>query len=173
MISSLAENEQKMLAHESLNAMSMYCISNGCRTKQLLQYFGEVVGDCNSCDACHKTDHPASSNASEDGKNVVQCVEGMLQLHPKVTFKAVVFTFIGSKRKEVAAKKFNEVQKFGAGKGKFSMQSASKFIQLLIVRNILKENIPSSTDSTSAATISIGSEARALLNDEIIVKRLE
>lgn len=53
------------------------------------------------------------------------------------------------------------------------MQSASKFIQLLIVRNILKENIPSSTDSTSAATISIGSEARALLNDEIIVKRLE
>lgn len=63
--------------------------------------------------------------------------------------------------------------KFGAGKGKFSMQSASKFIQLLIVRNILKENIPSSTDSTSAATISIGSEARALLNDEIIVKRLE
>lgn len=173
MISSLAENEHKMLAHESLNAMSMYCISNGCRTKQLLQYFGEVVGDCNSCDACHKTDHPASSNASEDGKNVVQCVEGMLQLHPKVTFKAVVFTFIGSKRKEVAAKKFNEVQKFGAGKGKFSMQSASKFIQLLIVRNILKENIPSSTDSTSAATISIGSEARALLNDEIIVKRLE
>ena len=173
MISSLAENEHKMLAHESLSAMSMYCISNGCRTKQLLQYFGEVVGDCNSCDACHKTDHPASSNASEDGKNVVQCVEGMLQLHPKVTFKAVVFTFIGSKRKEVAAKKFNEVQKFGAGKGKFSMQSASKFIQLLIVRNILKENIPSSTDSTSAATISIGSEARALLNDEIIVKRLE
>ena len=38
MISSLAENEQKMLAHESLNAMSMYCISNGCGTKQLLQY---------------------------------------------------------------------------------------------------------------------------------------
>ena len=38
MISSLAENEHKMLAHESLNAMSMYCISNGCGTKQLLQY---------------------------------------------------------------------------------------------------------------------------------------
>lgn len=38
MISSLAENEQKMLAHESINAMSMYCISNGCGTKQLLQY---------------------------------------------------------------------------------------------------------------------------------------
>ena len=38
MISSLAENEQKMLAHESLNAMSMYYISNGCGTKQLLQY---------------------------------------------------------------------------------------------------------------------------------------
>lgn len=173
MISSLADNEHKILAHESLNAMTMYCISNACRTKQLLQYFGESVADCNNCDACHKADHQASSDASEDGKSVIQCVEGMLPLGHKVTFKAVVLTFLGSKRKEVTVKKFNEVQKFGTGKGKFSFQSASKFIQLLIVRNILKENIPSSTDATSTATISIGSEARALLNDEISVKRLE
>ena len=173
MITSLADNEHKSLAHESLNAISMYCINNGCRTKQLLQYFGEVVGDCNNCDACHKAHHPASRDASEDGKSVVQCVEGMLHLHSKVSLKQVVLTFIGSKQKEVTAKKFNEVQKFASGKGNFSFQSASKFIQLLIVRNILKENIPCSTDSTKTAAITIGPEARALTNDEISVKRLE
>ena len=173
MISSLADNEHKILAHENLNAMSMYCIRNDCRTKQLLQYFGESVGDCNNCDACQKADQPASRDASEDGKSVVQCVEGMLQLGAKVTFKRVVLTFLGSKQKEVTAKKFNEIQKFGAGKGKFSFQSASKFVQLLIVRNILKENIPCSNDATSTATISIGPEARALLINDLSVKRLE
>ncbi|XP_068742044.1 putative ATP-dependent DNA helicase Q1 [Montipora capricornis] len=58
-----------------------------------------------------------------------------------------------AKQKEVTAKKFNEIQTFGAGKGKFSFQSASKFVQLLIVRNILKENIPCSNDATSTATL--------------------
>ena len=63
MISSLADNEHKILAHENLNSMSMYCIRNDCQTKQLLQYFGESVGDCNNCDACQKAEH-----ASENGK---------------------------------------------------------------------------------------------------------
>ena len=173
MISSLADNEHKVLAHESLNAMTMYCITNACRTKQILRYFGESTADCNSCDACQKVDHGASRDASEDGKNVVQCVESMLQLGSKVTFTSVVLTFLGSKRKEVTTKKFNEVPKYGTGKGKFTFQSASKFLHLLIVKNILKENIPSSTEATSTATISIGSEARALLSDELSVKRLE
>ncbi|KAL9980641.1 hypothetical protein ACROYT_G009251 [Oculina patagonica] len=160
-------------AHESLNAMSMYCISNNCRTKQLLQYFGEAVLDCNNCDVCQRADHQASRDASEDGKNVIQCVQGMLHLVPKVTFKAIALTFVGSRRKEVTAKKFNQVDKFGSGKGRFSFQSASKFIQLLVVRNILKEELPSSTESTSTATIAVGPEARALLEDEISVNRLE
>ena len=151
----------------------MYCIRNECRTKQLLQYFGESVGDCNFCDDCQKADQPASRDASEDRKSVVQCVEGTLQLGAKVTFKAVVLTFLGSKRKEVTAKKFNQIQKFGAGKEKFSFQSASKFVQLLIVRNILKEILLSSNDATITAAISIGPEARALLNNELSVKRLE
>ena len=73
----------------------------------------------------------------------------------------------------MTAKKFNQVDKFGAGKGKYSFQSASKFIQILIVRNILKEELPSSTESTSTATIAVGPEARALLQDEIGVNRLE
>lgn len=84
-----------------------------------------------------------------------------------MTFKAIVLTFIGSKRKEVTAKKFNEVQKFGSGKGKFTFQSASKFVQLLIAKDILQENIPSAIESTSTATLSVGSKANVLLNDEI------
>lgn len=78
MISSSVDNEHKILTRESLNhAMSMYCISNGCRTKQLLQFFSESVGDCNNCDVCHKPDQQASRDASDDGKNVIQCVEGI------------------------------------------------------------------------------------------------
>ena len=65
MFTSSADNEQKSLAHETPNAISMYCINNDHRTQQLLQYFGEVVGDCNNCNACHKADHPASRDASE------------------------------------------------------------------------------------------------------------
>ena len=41
---------------------------------------------------------------------------------------------------------------------------------MLIVRNILRDNIPSFTESTSTGTLSIGSEARALLNDEIMLR---
>ena len=73
----------------------------------------------------------------------------------------------------VTAKKFSQIQKFGAGRGKFSFQSASKFVQLLIVRSILKEILPSSNDATNTATISIGPEARGLLNNELSEKRLE
>jgi hypothetical protein len=95
----------------------------------------------------------------------------MLQISVKVSFKALVLTFLGSKRKEITKKKFNEVECFGAGKGKFSFFTASTFVQLLITKNILKENIPSSNDVTTNATISIGDGANALLKGEITVAR--
>lgn len=171
MISTLDDNDHKNLAHDSLNAMTMYCISNDCRTQLLLQYFGEKIPECNNCDNCKNTDHTECIEASNDAKNIISCVECMLQISVKVSFKALVLTFLGSKRKEITKKKFNEVECFGAGKGKFSFFTASTFVQLLITKNILKENIPSSNDVTTNATISIGDGANALLKGEITVAR--
>ena len=75
MISTLDDNEHKNLAHESLNAMTMYSISSNCRTQLLLQYFGEKTQACNNCDNCKNPDHQESTEASNDANNIVQCVE--------------------------------------------------------------------------------------------------
>ena len=171
MISTLHDNEHKNLAHESLNAMTMYCISSNCRTQLLLQYFGEKAQACNNCDNCKNPNHHESIEASNDANNIVQCVEGMLKINKKVTLKALVLTFPGSKRKEITQNKFNELQYFGCGKKKFSFQTASAFVQLLITKNILKEIIPSCNDVPKNATISVGDGANALLNGEITVTR--
>ena len=171
MISTLDDNEHKNLAHESLNAMTMYCISSNCRTQLLLQYFGEKTQACNNCDNCKNPNHHESIEASNDANNIVQCVEGMLKINKKVTLKALVLTFLGSKRKEITQNKFNELQYFGCGKKKFSFQTASVFVQLLITKNILKEIIPSCNDVAKNATISVGDGANALLNGEITVTR--
>jgi ATP-dependent DNA helicase RecQ len=171
MISGLVDNEHKNLAHDSLNAMSMYCISNHCRTQLLLQYFGENIQACNSCDNCKNPTHHESIEATNDAKNIVRCVECVSKISKKVTHKALVLTFLGSKRKEISNKKFNELEYFGCGKGKFSFQTASTFVQLLITRNVLKEIIPSINDVCTNATISVGDRANALLNGEITLTR--
>lgn len=95
----------------------------------------------------------------------------MLKINKKVTLKALVLTFLGSKRKEITQNKFNELQYFGCGKRKFLLQTASDFVQLLITKNILKEIIPSCNDVAKNATISVGDGANALLNGEITVTR--
>jgi hypothetical protein len=54
--------------------------------------------------------------ASNDAKNIIRCVECVFQISGKVSFKALVLTFLESKRKEITKKKFNEVECFGAVK---------------------------------------------------------
>jgi ATP-dependent DNA helicase RecQ len=146
MISSLDDNEHKSSAQNSLNAITMYCIRNGCQTQFLVQYFNQNVPECNNCDNCQNSTHIESIEASIDAKNIIGCIEHMVKISDKVTFKGLVLTFLGSKRKEITKKKFNEVEYFGTGKGKFSFVKASTFVQLLITKKILKENVPSCND---------------------------
>ena len=139
-ISSLPDNDRKLICLNGLNDIVKYCISPVCRRQQIVGYFdGEDTSGniCNrSCDICSggKNVHPA--DRGEDAIKVVSCLESMQQVNPKVTTKFLALTFHGSKANTVISKGFHHVREYGMGKDKFSEKQPPKFHQFLIMDNI-------------------------------------
>ena len=88
-ISSLPDNDQKLICLNGLNDMVKYCISHVCRRQQIVAYFDGEDNSGNickrSCDICSGGKNLQPTDHSEDAIKVVSCLESMQQVHPKVT----------------------------------------------------------------------------------------
>ncbi|KAJ1634008.1 P-loop containing nucleoside triphosphate hydrolase protein, partial [Pavlovales sp. CCMP2436] len=104
-------------AREALAGMLAYCENDHlCRRVQQLHYFGERfdAAACNrTCDVCLAGAQHVRSDMSELG----QCAVRMVQARPAHTFTMplLVDALRGSKRKEVTAKRLDQLLGFGSG----------------------------------------------------------
>ena len=150
--------------------MVKYCITPVCRRQQIASYFHDecaVICD-RSCDICSSgaLEHPADH--SNDAIEVLNCLDSMQQIQPKVTMKLLTLTFRGSKSNIITAKGFHNVNGYGKGQNKFNEKGLLKFIQCLITENILQEQLRQANDKITTPYLVKGNNASRLTNREIV-----
>ncbi|KAJ7376891.1 hypothetical protein OS493_031770 [Desmophyllum pertusum] len=170
-ISSLPDNDRKIICLNGLNDIVKYCITPVCRRQQIVTYFDESDNSgnlCNkSCDVCCSNKAVAPVDHSEDAIEVVNCLESMQQVQEKVTTKFLVLTFRGSKANTVINKGFQNVREYGKGKTNFSEKELQKFIQYLIIESILHEKLRPVNENSTTPYLVKGTNAYKLINKEI------
>ena len=170
LIATKESEEQKEYLHRSLNCMVSYCMSSICRRKLILEYFNDASEvDCNRrCDNCLKP-LPALKDYTREAINMCICVEEMKIVHPKINVRQLALTFKGSKSKrDVESKGFNQIPHYGIGHAYFKNDTdAMKFVQHLIVEDVITENLRDATDRFTTPYITLGRKAQLLKNREI------
>ena len=150
MISSLPEGDHRSLKLTELNDVVKMCLKPECQKLQLKTYFGEASNDVSrSCDYCVDGTCIGNTEANVQAVEVLDCLQSMIHVHPKITFNLLVLVYRGSKRKEVLAKSFQNIPQYGKGKNIFSDSSLQRFIQMLISENVITEKLRGTNESGS------------------------
>ena len=105
--------------------------------------------------------------AKNDALTILQCLENMQKLIPKVTLHNLVLTFRGSKRKEVLNKNLNTIPEFGKGKERFSEIGLKHFIQLLISDGVITETLPGSNETSTTPLLVNGNRTNDIQNGKL------
>jgi superfamily II DNA helicase RecQ len=154
----------------SLNEVVSYCMSSTCRRKLILEYFDdETEVNCGGgCDNCLTT--PTSPREfTTEAINACLCLEKMMTITPKINVKQLALTFKGSKSKrDVESKGFHMIPHYSIGKNVFKNDSdAIKFVQHLIINEVLTENLRAVDDKFITPFITLGKKSHLLRNREI------
>jgi len=168
-ISSLPDSDRKLVSLNGLNDMVKYCITPVCRRQQIASHFHDecaVICD-KSCDICSSAvlEHPA--DRSDDAIEVLNCLDSMQQIQPKVTTKSLTLTFRGSRSNSITSKGFQNVNGYGKGRNKFNEKGLMKFMQFLITENILHEQLRPANDKQTTPYLVKGNNASRLTNKEL------
>jgi ATP-dependent DNA helicase RecQ len=168
-VSSEASEYQEYL-HRSLDVMVSYCMSSLCRRKLIMEHFNdesEIKCD-ESCDNCLKVPS-APKEYTKEAINVCICVEEMITMNAKINVRQLALTYKGSKSKrDVESKGFHQIQHYGVGQNSFKNDAdVIKFVQHLIVNEVLTENIRGAVGRFTTPYITLGRKANMLKNREI------
>lgn len=164
------EEHRKYQTH-SLDVVVSYCMSTLCRRKLIMDYFDDKseVNCKASCDNCLKTPPPPPKEYTTEAINLCLCLEEMLTINAKINVKQLALTFKGSKSKrEVESKGFHNIHHYGVGRNVFKNDAdAVKFVQHLIINDILTENLRVGNDRFTTLFITLGKKAGMLRNREL------
>ncbi len=158
-ISLAAASGAKLL---QLNSITHFCIQDvECRQQVLANYFQEPMGECcNTCDICQNgTSYEEQKNDCTDhAKHLIQCLTSLLNLQPKIKISDLAMTYMGSKAKDIVDRNFHTVSQYKMGKGDFgNIPNVRKFIQHLIYKGFINENVRTTEDTMSATYLTCGS----------------
>ena len=165
-ISRVESREVKEKKQHLLDGLTHYCMEQSvCRQQVIAKYFSEdVCWPCNCCDVCQKGVTHEVKDYSEEARNVVECVTSMAAIQSKVKVNQLVMTCMGSKVKEVLSNGLQNVPQYGKGKKSFRNTSiATKFVQHLIFKGFLLENLQNLENRASLTFLSYGN-ITSLLN---------
>ncbi len=164
--------EQVESQMHGLNQVVSYCMSSLCRRKIIMDYFDDkskVVCDKN-CDNCLKIP-PTQRNLTKEAINICHCVRDMQAVNAKINVKQLALTFKGSKSKrDVESKGFHLIPSYRIGENAFKNDSdVIKFVQYLIINDVLMENLRGADERFVSPFITLGSKADHLKNGEMQV----
>ena len=91
----------------------------------------------------------------------------MRQKQPKVTTKLLTLTFHRSKSNAITSKGFQYANEYGKDRNNFSGKMLLKFIQCLIIENILHEQLPTTNENSTTPYLVQGINASRLTNREL------
>ena len=166
---SSSEDHMEFQTH-SLNTVVSYCMSSEGRRKLIMNHFDDQSEiNCNGgCDNCLKT--PAvPRDFTTETVNMCLCVEEMLAVNAKINVKQLALTFKGSKSKrDVEIKGFHLIPHYGVGQHAFKNDADTiKFVQHLIINEVLMENIRTAAEKFTLPFITHGKQASLVKSGEL------
>ena len=167
-ISRLELNEVKDNKLHLLNSLTHFCMEESvCRQQIIAKYFAEEIGEpCRSCDVCQKEVTYEASDYTREAISIIECLTSLLAIQSKVKVSNLVMTYMGSKAKEITSNNFHTVPHYGKGKTNFRNSSMlTKFVQQLIFRGILKENVRNVEERTTLTYLTAGDVTNLMSND--------
>lgn len=107
-----ANDHFKQVQNAKLDRMWQYANTQSCRTKLVLNYFGEYNShSCGHCDNCH------SPAAFIDGTTYAQmAISGIIRTHEKLTLPLLMDLLKGSAKQEVLKMGLDKIKTYGAGR---------------------------------------------------------
>ena len=148
-ISLSAASEEKLA---QLNSITHFCIQDvECRQKILAHYFQEPMTECcKICDVRQKCTsyEQQKKDCTDHAKHVIQCLTGLLNIYSKIKISDLAMTYMGSKAKDIVDRNFHTVSQYKMGKGDFgNIHTMKKFIQHLIYKGLINENVRTTEDT--------------------------
>ncbi|XP_028408806.1 uncharacterized protein LOC114531386 [Dendronephthya gigantea] len=168
-ISQIASDQVRENKLSLLNAMTHFCMDAAvCRARNIAKYFEEDQGNsCTLCDVCQKGIVHESKDYTEEAMNMMHCLTNLTALRSKIKVTDLVLTYMGSKAKAIISSGFDRVPQYGKGKINFKTASVlTQFVQLLIFRGYLKENVREMEERVSLTYLTLGN-VTDLLNGNV------
>ena len=158
-ISLSAASEEKLA---QLNSITHFCIQDvECRQKILAHYFQEPMTECcQICDVCQKCTsyEQRKKDCTGHAKHLIQCLTGLLNIQAKIKISDLAMTYMGSKAKDIVDRNFHTVSQYKMGKGDFgNIPTMKKFIQHLIYKGFINENVRTTEDTIYTTYLTHGS----------------
>lgn len=135
LIDQIADLKHRQLSQEKINLMYRFAITESCRHKYLLEYFGEVGYDCkSSCDNC-KQIAPPQKDATKEAQMVLSTI---YRTNQQYDISYIINILRGSKNKKILDNNHDKLSVYGIGK-EYSKYVWEIIIDKLIDKEAIKE----------------------------------
>jgi len=163
-IAALPSSEASMSLLNSITDFSMQ--TSLCRQQFIAKYFEEELGEvCKCCDMCQGNNIREEKDLTGHAKHVIECLSQLRALQPKIKLSDLAMTYMGSKAKAVTNQSFHTVPQYGKGKDQFlNISNATKFIQFLIFKGLINENIRGLEERMTITYLTCGDVANLVDN---------
>lgn len=144
---------------EKLIAVFNYCESEFCRTKNIIEYFGEnIESNCEQCDNC--ISHPNLKDVTEYAKLAIETCKKTGEIFG---VRYIIDILMGNKNNKISENCHNELNTFGQGQD-LTEDNWKDVIYQLLAKNLLN------FETTSPYGITVNKNSRALMRGNSHVK---
>lgn len=130
-----ADDNQKRIENQKLNALIGLCEAACCRRKVILEYFGDTCSPCGNCDTCNHP--PRTFDATIAAQKALSCVYRTGQRFG-VTY--LIDVLHGKADERIVQFNHDKISTFGIGKD-FGKQEWQSIFRQLVAQNLLMVDI--------------------------------
>ena len=153
-----ADEHQKRIEHQKLNALLGLCEAANCRRQILLEYFGDSSEPCGNCDTCQTK--PEVFDGTVTAQKALSCAHRTGQ---RFGVGYLIDVLLGADDERIKSFNHHQQSTFGIGT-EHSKKDWQNILRQLVAQNLLE------VDIAGHGGVSITKKGRKFLNDKQIIE---